>query len=629
MLLAPYVEMIHGPAFPANPIERQLFYRDDLHAWFQWNGAFWVNLHSPAIIIHDIAGPWHTSGATPGQILQANLNGLPIDATNTDVQVAIAVLLAHARQHPITDPLDHTSGATLGRILQANINGLPIDATNTDAQVALAVLLAHARQHNVIDPLDHISGATPGQILQANLNGLPIDATNTDVQVAAAVAIAHARQHNIIDPLDHTSLATPGQILQANANGLPIDASNTDAQVAGAVIHVGIQAVGVHGSTVLATPNRLVHRDAAGRSQIVNPTIAAEIDNMGSRDLAIAIHAALTTGTHGVGAYGFTNITLAAVTLYVDIATGNDGNPGTSALPKQTILGALNALPVDIAHPAIICVRPGNYPENNVALEFSRFATLDYITIKVVNSNDEDMFDNGLATGGGNNFLDDAGAGWSINQFTLGGSAYIWIYEGTGAGQVRQIASNTATRITTTVNWAVNPDATSYYAIGGGATLTGTDGYHMLIDGKRVNIHGFKHTGATNTDIRYLNNAFGTSHYHYCPSSVAHLVVSAMCMVTTYYNYVVVTGTGFNTAYIAYLYCGANVIVGANIGLRSNLGSIVYTFWAGLKNYFDTCTTGILITSDSGCVFASLQVFNLCGVNINPAVSTVVPTWWT
>jgi len=58
--------------------------------------------------------------------------------------------------------------------------------------------------------------------------------------------------------------------------------------------------------TVPATPLALVHRDAAGRSQIANPTIATEIDNMGSRDAAIlietlaraladAMHAAITT----------------------------------------------------------------------------------------------------------------------------------------------------------------------------------------------------------------------------------------------------------------------------------------------------------------------------------------------
>ena len=40
---------------------------------------------------HDIAGAAHTSGATPGQVLQADANGLPVDATNTDTDVADAV----------------------------------------------------------------------------------------------------------------------------------------------------------------------------------------------------------------------------------------------------------------------------------------------------------------------------------------------------------------------------------------------------------------------------------------------------------------------------------------------------------------------------------------------------------
>jgi hypothetical protein len=45
----------------------------------------------------------------------------------------------HARQHDITDTDDHTSTATPGQILQADANGLPVDATNTDAEVADAV----------------------------------------------------------------------------------------------------------------------------------------------------------------------------------------------------------------------------------------------------------------------------------------------------------------------------------------------------------------------------------------------------------------------------------------------------------------------------------------------------------
>jgi len=52
--------------------------------------------------------------------------------------------LDHARQHGITTPADHTSGATSGKMLKADANGLPIDASNTDTQVAAAVSASHA-----------------------------------------------------------------------------------------------------------------------------------------------------------------------------------------------------------------------------------------------------------------------------------------------------------------------------------------------------------------------------------------------------------------------------------------------------------------------------------------------------
>jgi hypothetical protein len=51
--------------------------------------------------------------------------------------------VGHVRQHSITQTLDHTSTATTGKILKADANGLPIDATNTDTDVASAVSLKH------------------------------------------------------------------------------------------------------------------------------------------------------------------------------------------------------------------------------------------------------------------------------------------------------------------------------------------------------------------------------------------------------------------------------------------------------------------------------------------------------
>jgi len=35
-------ELIHGTSFPSSPVERQLFYRDDEHKWYIYNGTSWV-----------------------------------------------------------------------------------------------------------------------------------------------------------------------------------------------------------------------------------------------------------------------------------------------------------------------------------------------------------------------------------------------------------------------------------------------------------------------------------------------------------------------------------------------------------------------------------------------------------
>jgi hypothetical protein len=63
--------------------------------------------------------------------------------------------IGHKRLHEITSPLDHLSAAIPGRMLKADANGMPVNATNTDAQVAAAVTASHARQHALNSALDH------------------------------------------------------------------------------------------------------------------------------------------------------------------------------------------------------------------------------------------------------------------------------------------------------------------------------------------------------------------------------------------------------------------------------------------------------------------------------------------
>ena len=113
--------------------------------------------------------------------------------------------IGHKRLHEITSPLDHLSAAIPGRMLKADANGMPVNATNTDAQVAAAVTASHAKQHSIISTTDHTSAATNGQMLKANANGLPVDATNTDAAVAGAVSASHARLHSATSASDHSA----------------------------------------------------------------------------------------------------------------------------------------------------------------------------------------------------------------------------------------------------------------------------------------------------------------------------------------------------------------------------------------------------------------------------------------
>ena len=73
-------------------------------------------------------------------------------------------------------------------------------------------------------------------------------------------------------------------------------------------------------------------------------------------------------------------------------------------------------------------------------------------------------FASGTATAGAATTLTNTGKAWTVNQWT---TFQIRITAGTGVGQVRTIASNTATVITVSAAWTTNPDATSQYVIEG------------------------------------------------------------------------------------------------------------------------------------------------------------------
>lgn len=72
-------------------------------------------------LAHDIAGARHTSAATPGQILQADASGLPVDATNTDTELANAI--AQSTPQTLTDQAAIDWDLALGGAAQVTLGG--------------------------------------------------------------------------------------------------------------------------------------------------------------------------------------------------------------------------------------------------------------------------------------------------------------------------------------------------------------------------------------------------------------------------------------------------------------------------------------------------------------------------
>lgn len=73
-------------------------------------------------------------------------------------------------------------------------------------------------------------------------------------------------------------------------------------------------------------------------------------------------------------------------------------------------------------------------------------------------------FDAGTATAGAATSITDSAKSWAVNRWA---NYAVRILAGTGAGQIRPIASNTSTALTIVGSWATNPDSTSVYSIQG------------------------------------------------------------------------------------------------------------------------------------------------------------------
>ena len=99
----------------------------------------------------------------------------------------------------------------------------------------------------------------------------------------------------------------------------------------------------------------------------------------------------------------------------------------------------------------------------------------------------EGAFETGTSTGTNTTTtLNNTGKAWPTNAYA---NAQVRITGGTGNGQVRTIASNTATALTVSAAWTVTPDATSTYSI------EGNDDHLYLLGNNAVTLYRYSISG--------------------------------------------------------------------------------------------------------------------------------------
>jgi hypothetical protein len=105
---------------------------------------------------------------------------------------------------------------------------------------------------------------------------------------------------------------------------------------------------------------------------------------------------------------------------------------------------------------------------------------------------DYQAFATGTATAGGATTLTNSAKTWTTNQWT---NYQVRIVSGTGAGQIRTIASNTGTVLTVSAAWTANPDATSVYS------MEGNDDFIYCMGSNAVTLFRYSISGGTWTTL--------------------------------------------------------------------------------------------------------------------------------
>ena len=196
-----------------------------------------------------------------------------------------------------------------------------------------------------------------------------------------------------------------------------------------------------------------------------------------------------------------------ATDVYVDLTSGNDATgDGTSSHPFLTIQAAIDSLPLVITTTTYVDISDGTSAEALTLAGHQVFASLIFRADMLGGGH---MWGGSTATSGSTTTVVNSGASWPVNAYAGG---KVWIRYGTGAGQIANIVSNTATTITISGTWTAPASGSRFDWC---SSVVMSAAYAFRITAKQgVNIYGFQFTG-TNVAVEYNNGATGQVEYDY------------------------------------------------------------------------------------------------------------------
>ena len=311
--------------------------------------------------------------------------------------------------------------------------------------------------------------------------------------------------------------------------------------------------------------------------------------------------------------------TKAARTIYCNNSTGNDTTgDGTSGSPFATIQHTIDSLPEVISEAITIAV--GADETYTSSINFTgHINTSTFLTIKAMDSSDNDLYDQGTATGGSSTTLADTSKTWTTD-FWAGGK--VLILKGTGVSEIRTISSNTSD--TLTIASGTTPDATSIYIILKIAlTSNGVSRFFTNLD--NIRIYGFEFTGAT-TIVLSPSKSGGFIEYCYFDSTNAGSTIYNMYGASEYiyyYNYFKIKTIGFNNSQdkgsdIRWC-CFIADTTGVGTGVKSvNMSLTQLGYNAAQSNTFIDLATGVSASMGSIVTYGSAQTYTNCTTDYTP-----------